>query len=331
MKKINVAVVGATGLVGTRMISILEERNFPVNNIKLLASARSAGKVLQFKGQDVVVEELTENSFNDVDVALFSAGAGISKKFGPIAAEHCYVIDNSSAWREDDSKLLLIPEVNADAIETNNEKLIANPNCSTSQVVLPLDVINQLFGIKRIDYSTYQAVSGSGVAGVEDLRRTLKGEEPQNYPHPIANNLLPHIDVFQEDGYTKEEVKMINETMKILGTKDIEVSATCVRVPVEHSHGVASTVVTEKEIDLVQLREALRNYKGITLADDDQNNIYPTALMAAGKDDVYVGRIRKDRFNKNTVHFFCTADNLRKGAALNTVQIAEELMKRGKL
>jgi len=328
MKKYNVAIVGATGMVGRTFLKVLEEREFPIENLYLLASSRSKGKEINFKGKTYVVEELTPESFDkDIDIALFSAGGGISKKMAPIAvAKGITVIDNSSAWRMDPTIPLVVPEVNPEAAKTN--KLIANPNCSTIQVVGPLKVLDDLYKIKRVVYSTYQAVSGSGVAGVRDLKEGIKGEAPTNYPYPIAFNCLPHIDEFTESGYTKEELKMINETRKILDRPELPITSTCVRVPVENGHSVSINLEFEKEFDLEELREALKNAKGIVLQDDVKNNIYPMPINASGFDEVFVGRIRRDFSVKSGINLWTVADNIRKGAATNTVQIAELLIER---
>jgi aspartate-semialdehyde dehydrogenase len=327
MKKYNIAIVGATGMVGRTFLKVLEERNFPINNLYLLASSRSKGKKINFQNKTYIVEELTPESFNkEIDIALFSAGGNISKKMAPIAVSHgITVIDNSSAWRMDPTIPLVVPEVNPEAVKDN--LLIANPNCSTIQVVVPLKVLDDLYKIKRVIYSTYQAVSGSGVAGVADLKNGLEGIAPSNYPHPIAFNCLPHIDEFTENGYTKEELKMIYETRKILNKPDLPITSTCVRVPVENSHSVSVNLEFEKEFDLTELKKAFKNKKGIILQDDVKNNIYPMPINASGFDEVFVGRIRRDYSVKNGVNLWIVADNIRKGAATNTVQIAELLIK----
>ena len=329
MKKYNVAIVGATGLVGSTFLQVLAERDFPIENLYLMASARSAGKEVEYRGEKVIVEELTENSFDKpIDFALFSAGGSTSLKFAPIAASKgCVVIDNSSAWRMDPTVPLVVPEVNPEAAFKHNG-IIANPNCSTIQSVVPLKVLDEMYGIKRVVYSTYQAVSGSGIKGIEDLDKGLRGEAPTNYPHPIAFNCLPHIDVFLEDGYTKEEEKMVKETRKILEKPELRVTATCVRVPVRHGHSVSCNLEFEKAIDLNEIREVYKKTKGIVLQDDVANNIYPMAINAAGHDEVYVGRIRRDESIENGLNLWIVADNIRKGAATNAVQIAELLIGR---
>ncbi|MGL5570279.1 aspartate-semialdehyde dehydrogenase [Cetobacterium sp.] len=325
----NIAIVGASGLVGGTFLKVLEERDLPIKNLYLFASARSAGKGVVFKGKTLVIEELTENSFDrEIDIALFSAGGDISKKFAPIASEKgVIVVDNSSAWRMDENVPLVVPEVNPEDIFKNNG-IIANPNCSTIQSVVPLKIIDELYGIKRVVYSTYQAVSGSGIKGIEDLQRGLKGEEPKTYPHPIVNNCLPHIDSFLENGYTKEEEKMINETRKILNKKNLPITATCVRVPVLNGHSISINVELEREANLEELKVKFRETKGIVLEDDVKNNRYPLATEANGTDEVYVGRLRKDFSIEKGLNLWVVADNIRKGAATNAVQIAEILMKK---
>ena len=325
----NIAIVGASGLVGGTFLKVLEERDLPIKNLYLFASARSAGKEIIFKGKTLVIEELTENSFDrEIDIALFSAGGDISKKFAPIASEKgVIVVDNSSAWRMDENVPLVVPEVNPEDIFKNNG-IIANPNCSTIQSVVPLKIIDELYGIKRVVYSTYQAVSGSGIKGIEDLQRGLKGEEPKTYPHPIVNNCLPHIDSFLENGYTKEEEKMINETRKILNKKNLPITATCVRVPVLNGHSISINVELEREANLEELKVKFRETKGIVLEDDVKNNRYPLATEANGTDEVYVGRLRKDFSIEKGLNLWVVADNIRKGAATNAVQIAEILMKK---
>ena len=329
MKKYNVAIVGATGLVGSTFLQVLAERDFPIENLYLMASARSAGKEVEYRGKKVIVEELTENSFDKpIDFALFSAGGSTSLKFAPIAASKgCVVIDNSSAWRMDPTVPLVVPEVNPEAAFKHNG-IIANPNCSTIQSVVPLKVLDEMYGIKRVVYSTYQAVSGSGIKGIEDLDKGLRGEAPTNYPYQIAFNCLPHIDVFLEDGYTKEEEKMVKETRKILEKPELRVTATCVRVPVRHGHSVSCNLEFEKAIDLNEIREVYKKTKGIVLQDDVANNIYPMAINAAGHDEVYVGRIRRDESIENGLNLWIVADNIRKGAATNAVQIDELLIGR---
>lgn len=319
-----VAIVGATGLVGSTFLKVLEERDLGITDLYLFASARSAGKKINFRGQEYTVEELTESSFDrDIDIALFSAGGDISRKFAPIAASKgVLVIDNSSAWRMEEGVPLVVPEVNPErALE--NRGIIANPNCSTIQCMAPLKALAEKYGLKRIIYSTYQAVSGTGQKGVEDLQNGLKGLEPKAYPHQIVNNCLPHIDSFLENGYTKEEMKMVNETRKILELPNLPVTATCVRVPVINSHSVSITAELNRDFDINELKQALADYDGVVLVDDPQKNIYPLAAEATGQDKVFVGRVRRDFSTDNSVNLWVVADNIRKGAATNAVQIAE--------
>lgn len=328
MKKINLAIVGATGMVGGTFLKVLEERNFPIENLYLFSSARSAGSVVKFAGKDCVVEELTENSFDrDIQIALFSAGGSISEKFAPIAASKgVLVIDNSSQWRMDPNVPLVVPEVNPDAIK-KHKGIIANPNCSTIQAVVPLKPLHEKYKIKRVIYSTYQAVSGSGIKGVKDLEDGIKGEPNNFYPHPIAYNCLPHIDVFTDNGYTKEEIKMIDETMKIFNDYDIKVTATTVRVPVKNCHSESINVELEKPFELSSIVNDLKNMDGVVVVDNPDKLEYPTAVDANGHNEVFVGRIRRDFSVDNGVNFWCVADNIRKGAATNAVQIAELVLK----
>ncbi len=327
MKKYNIAVVGATGMVGRTFLKVLEEKQLPVENYYLFASARSAGSTIKFMGKDYVVEELTENSFDrDIDIALFSAGGSTSEKFAPIAASKgCIVIDNSSAWRMDPEVPLVVPEVNPDDIKWN-KGIIANPNCSTIQAMVALAPLHRKYGIKRIVYSTYQAVSGAGLAGYKDLENGLKGEAPKKFPYPIAGNCLPHIDVFCDNGYTKEEMKMVNETRKILGDDDIKITATTVRVPVFNSHSESINVELKKPFELDDIFTLLKNSEGIIVEDDVKNNIYPMAINATGHDETFVGRIRRDDSVENGLNLWVVADNIRKGAASNAVQIAEKII-----
>ncbi len=329
MKKVNLAVVGATGMVGRTFLKVLEERQLPIENFYVMASSRSAGSTLTFNGKDYVVEELNEHSFDKpIDIALFSAGGSTSAKYAPIAAAHgCVVIDNSSQWRMDPEVPLIVPEVNPEDINWH-KNIIANPNCSTIQAMVALKPLDDKFKIKRVVYSTYQAVSGAGVAGWKDLEDGLKGIEPKKFPHPIANNCLPHIDVFLENGYTKEEEKMINETRKILHRPDLKVTATTVRVPVFDSHSESINIEFEKPFEMAEIFETLKNAPGVVLEDDPQNNVYPLAIHAAGHDEVYVGRIRRDESVENGVNIWVVADNIRKGAATNAVQIAQVLIEK---
>ena len=332
MKKYNVAVVGATGLVGQTFLKVLKERNFPVEKLYLYASARSAGKIVNFDGKDYTVIELKEENIkDDIDVALFSAGGSISKEYAPkFKAKGAIVIDNSSAWRMEKDIPLVVPEANPEALDGHNG-IIANPNCSTIQVMPVLKVLADKYGLKRVVYSTYQAVAGSGQKGIDDLEANLKGEPSKNYPHQIAFNLLPHIDVFLDNGYTKEEEKMINETRKILNLPDLKVTATCVRVPIRFGHAVSVNVELEKPFELEDVIRAFEEKEGVIVQNDGKNNVYPMPINAQDTDEVYVGRIRKDFSADNALNLWVVADNIRKGAATNTIQIAETLIKEGAL
>lgn len=333
-KKINIAVVGATGAVGQEMLRVLEERNFPVGELRPLASERSVGKTLEFNGEEIDVQVLTRDSFSGVDIALFSAGGDRSLEFCPhAAAAGAVCVDNSSAWRMDTDVPLVVPEVNPDAVADYGKKgIVANPNCSTIQMVLPLKALQDCSRIKRIVVSTYQAVSGSGQAAVDELRvqtgELLNGRPADNeiYPHQIAFNCLPHIDTFLENGYTKEEMKMVNETRKILGDQEIRVSATTVRVPVFYGHSESVNVETETKIGAGQARELFSAFPGLEVVDDPAEALYPMPVDAAGQDATLVGRIREDLSLENGLNFWVVADNLRKGAATNAVQIAELLV-----
>jgi len=328
MKKINLALVGATGMVGRTFLKVLEDRNFPFDNLYCFASKKSAGEHVTCKGKDYVVEELTETSFDrKIDIALFSAGGDISTYFAPIAAaKGVIVIDNSSAWRMDPKVPLVVPEVNPEALRVH-QNIIANPNCSTIQAMVALKPLYDTYGIKRIVYSTYQAVSGSGVKGVYDLEEGLKGNDPKTcYPHAIAGNCLPQIDVFLENGYTKEEMKMIDETKKILGDATLKITATAVRVPIFNSHSESVNVELIKPFEIDAVKALMTASPGIVLQDNPTNSIYPLAAEATGTDSVYVGRIRRDESLENGINLWIVADNIRKGAATNTIQIAETLM-----
>ncbi|MBU5483798.1 aspartate-semialdehyde dehydrogenase [Clostridium sp. MSJ-11] len=323
--KYNVALVGCTGMVGRKFLEILEERNFPVNELYLFASARSAGKEMTFSGANYTVEELKEDNIKNkkIDFALFSAGGSISLEYAPIFARYgAVVIDNSSAWRMDPEVPLVVPEVNPEDVK-KHKGIIANPNCSTIQAVAALKPLHDKYGIKRIVYSTYQAVSGAGASGYNDLVEGYKGEAPKKFPYPIAGNLLPHIDSFLDNGYTKEEMKMVNETRKILHDDSIKITATTVRVPVLNSHSESINVELNNSFELEDIFELYKNAEGIILEDDVNNLVYPMPLDASGKDGVYVGRIRRDFSLDNGLNLWVVADNIRKGAALNTIQIAE--------
>jgi len=334
-KKFNVALAGATGAVGNQMITCLEERDFPVDKIKLLASSRSKGRELTFRDRTVKVEAMTEDSFKGMDIALFSAGGGTSTHFAPYAAKAgCVVVDNSSAWRMDPDVPLVVPEVNPHAVAGYTRKgIIANPNCSTIQMVVALNPIHQKYRIKRVVVSTYQAVSGTGIKAMDELsdqtRAIMNFSDPVSkvYPHCIAFNCLPHIDVFQENGYTKEEMKMLNETRKIMEDDSIQVTATTVRVPVFYGHSEAVNIETEAPISAEDVKSMLAEAPGVKVVDDPSQNVYPMPIDAAGQDLTYVGRIRDDVSIPNGINMWIVADNIRKGAATNTVQIAEILAK----
>lgn len=331
MKKYNVAVVGATGMVGRKFLEVLEEKQLPVDNYYLFASARSAGKKIDFMGKEHEIIELAEKNIIDkkIDIALFSAGGDTSKEFAPIFAKHgILVIDNSSAWRRDENVPLVVPEVNANDIAWH-KNIIANPNCSTIQAMVVLKPLHDAFKIKRVIYSTYQAVSGAGVKGFNDLKGGICGEAPQKFPYPIFGNCIPHIDVFLDNGYTKEEDKMVFETKKILNDQNIKVTATCVRVPVYYGHSESINIEFEKKVTLDQVFEVLRSAEGVVIQDDVKNNVYPMALTAENKNEVFVGRIRLDDTVESGVNLWCVADNIRKGAATNAVQIAEKAMAMG--
>ncbi len=323
MKQYNVAIVGATGLVGSTMVQILEERKFPIDRLFFFASKKSVGQPITFAGEEYVIEELTETSFDrDIDLALFAAGGAISERYAPIAVKKgVKVIDNSSFFRMDSTVPLIVPEVNPEALRTH-KGLVANPNCTTIQAVVALKPLEDQFGIKRVVYSTYQAVSGSGVDGLKDLEEG----KAQLYPHPIQYNVLPHIDSFLENGYTKEEMKMMEETKKILNNDRMKLTATCVRVPVRYGHSLSINVELAQPFTMEAVYEAFEQAEGITLQDKGSENVYPLALEVQGKDDVYIGRIRRDFSVENGLNLWVVADNIRKGAALNTIQIAEKMI-----
>ena len=348
MKKYKLAIVGATGLVGRTVLKVLEEKNLPIYEYSLFASSHSAGKNISFMGKNYIVKELNEHSFDEgFDFAIFSAGSDTSKKYSPIAASKgCVVVDNSSAFRMDSNVPLVVPEVNSEEIK-NNHGIIANPNCSTIQAVVALKPLDDKYKIKRIVYSTYQAVSGAGRNGVLDLENGIKNyvdsknyldsytsnkkEENKTYelykfPHPIFSNCLPHIDVFLENGYTKEEEKMINETRKILKRPDLKITATTVRVPVFNCHSESINVEFENDFDINDLIDTLKSFSGLVVQDDVKNNLYPLANNISGKDEVLVGRIRRDESVPYGVNLWVVADNIRKGAATNAVQIIEKMI-----
>ncbi len=330
----NIAIVGATGAVGQEMMEILQERNFPVKEIKLLASERSAGKELEYKGNKIKIEKLGENSFENIDIALFSAGSSRSREFAPIAAQSgAVVIDNSSAFRMEEDVPLVIPEINPHAVARyKNRGIVANPNCTTAVTLMALKPLHDLGNIKRVIASSYQAVSGAGAQAIEELRnQTLawaNSEEihSETFPHQIVFNVLPQIDSFLDNGYTKEEMKLHNETRKILESNEIALTATTVRVPVFRAHSVAVNIETEKKISVSEAKEALNSFPGIKVVDEPGELKYPMPIDAAGTDDCMVGRIREDYTVSNGLSFWVVGDQLRKGAALNAVQIAELLI-----
>ncbi|MCL1885601.1 MAG: aspartate-semialdehyde dehydrogenase [Dehalococcoidia bacterium] len=334
MSKYRVAIVGATGMVGSEFIKMLEQRSFLISDMQLFASDRSAGKKLFFSGEEYEVKETAEDSFRNVDFAFFSAGTDISRHFAPIAAKSgAVVIDNSAAFRMDSSVPLVVPEINAGDIQ-NHQGIIANPNCSTIQMVVALYPLHKVNPIKRIIVTTFQSVSGTGVAAIDELTaqstQVLNGQNttPRVYPHQIAFNTLPHIDMFLDNAYTKEEWKMLEETRKIMHAEDILVSATCVRVPVLTSHSEAVNIEFSEPISAEEARALLSHAPGVQVLDDPDANLYPTPLMAAGTDATYVGRIRRDVSHPNGLVMWVVSDNIRKGAALNAVQIAEEMVNR---
>jgi aspartate-semialdehyde dehydrogenase len=337
MKKYNVAVVGATGAVGLEMVRMLESRKFPVKQLRLFASKRSAGSKIKFHGKPIIVERIDNHEFSGIDVALFSAGGAISLEYAPKFAKlGTYVIDNSSAWRMDKHVPLIVPEVNPNAV--NGSKIIANPNCSTIQMVVALKPLHDAATIKSIRVATYQSVSGAGGRGIADLEAQSRSwaqnkpiPSPKKIPHQIAFNLVPQIDVFMDNGYTKEEMKMVGETRKIMGAPKMAVSATCVRVPVFRSHSESVWIETKRPLSVQKAQALLRKAPGIKLVDQPEKGLYPMPLHAEGQSITYVGRVRKDLVTPNGLILWVVSDNLLKGAALNAVEIAELLVKRGKL
>jgi aspartate-semialdehyde dehydrogenase len=324
------AIVGATGLVGSEMLAVIAERKFPFDELLLVASEKSVGKPIEFLGKTYQVISIETAIAEKPDIAIFSAGSNTSLRYAPKFAEvGTTVIDNSSAWRMDKDKKLIVPEVNAHLL-TKEDKIIANPNCSTIQMVVALNPLHKRYTIRRIVVATYQSVTGTGKAAVDQLmnERAGKHDAPKVYPHPIDLNVLPHIDVFLENGYTKEEMKMINETKKIMGTDSIAVTATTVRVPVIGGHSEAVNVSFEQDFDLEEVREILQNSEGVIIEDDVKNNRYPMPILTKGRDEVFVGRLRRDYSQANTLNMWIVADNLRKGAATNAIQIAEYLLKK---
>lgn len=331
-KPINVAILGATGRVGQELLKVLEERNFPINELRLLASARSKDSTISFRGKQYPIQEPSAEAFKGIDIVLASAGGDISEKFAPIAVEQgACVIDNSNAFRMDPTVPLVVPEVNGETLR-NHRGIIANPNCSTAQLVPPLNQLHELAGLKRVIVSTYQSVSGAGKEAMDELeqqtRALMNGQDhkPQVFQKQISFNLIPHIDKFLDNGYTKEEMKVVQETRKILGLPDLAVTCTAVRVPVSISHSEAVTVDLEKKVSIEQVREAFANSPIIEVWDDPEKGIYPTPIDAAGQDPVYIGRVRVDTSSENGVNFWVVADNLRIGAALNAVRIAEYML-----
>ncbi len=325
-----VAVVGATGMVGAVMLQVLEERNFPVDELILVASAKSTGKEISFKGKKYKIVSLQDAVKQKPDIALFSAGGDVSLEWAPkFASVGTTVVDNSSAWRMDKSKKLIVPEINAHLL-SKEDKIIANPNCSTIQMLMVLAPLHKHYKINRVVVSTYQSITGTGVKAVRQMEDERAGREGEKaYPHPIDKNCLPHCDVFTDNGYTKEEMKLVNETRKILSDENIRLTATAVRVPVVGGHSEAVNLEFEQDFDLQAVRELLSETQGVVVQDDIDHNIYPMPIRAKNKDEVFVGRIRRDFSNPNSLNLWIVADNLRKGAATNTIQIAEYLLSKG--
>ncbi len=319
-----IALVGATGMVGQEMLKVLAERSFPITELIMVASSKSKGKVLEFGGHKHILRDLEEALSLKPELALFSAGGATAKEWAPkFASQGCYVVDNSSAFRMDSDKKLIVPEINGESL-TPEDKIIPNPNCSTIQLVMALEPLHKLYGLKRVVVSTYQSISGTGKGAVDQMLNERAGKTgAMVYPYPIDQNCLPHCDVFEEDGYTKEELKVENETRKILGIENLSITCTAVRVPVQGGHSESVNVEFEREPVLSEVFQALQGFPGIKVQDNPDVNTYPMPLFARGKDEVFVGRIRKDRSHKNTLNMWIVADNLRKGAATNTVQIAE--------
>ena len=329
MKGYHIAVVGATGAAGTELLRVLERRNFPVASLRLIGSKRSAGKSVRFREEPISVQELDDRSFDKIDIAFFSAGGDVSRNYVPMACQSdAIAIDKSSAFRMDPHVPLVIPEINAEDVR-QNRGVIANPNCTTTVMLMALYPLHRVFGVRRVFATSFQAVSGSGARGIEELKRQVAGKDlqpsPELYPHPIAFNLLPHIDAFLESGYTKEETKMQDEAQKIMHLPELRISATCVRVPVYRAHSVAVSAEFERVISVEQAREVLAKARGLELVDEPQSNRYPMPLSVAGKDNCQVGRVRLDCAFENGLSFWVSGDQLLKGAALNAVQIAELL------
>ena len=327
----NIAIVGCTGMVGRKFIEVVQERNLVADEFYLYASAKSAGTKITVFGKEYTVLELTESNITDkkIDIALFSAGGAVSRDFAPVfAGIGAIVVDNSSQWRMDENVPLVVPEVNEEDVLWN-KGIIANPNCSTIQAMLVLKPLDDAFGIKRVVYSTYQACSGAGVKGYNDLKNGIDGKAPEKFPVRIFSNCIPHIDVFTETGYTKEEEKMMNETRKILHRPDMKITATTVRVPVFNSHSESINIEFNSPVSVDKVREILKASPNVVVLDDPANSVYPTVVDADGKDEVFVGRIREDRSVEYGINLWCVADNIRKGAATNAVQIAQSLIKLG--
>lgn len=324
-----IAVVGATGMVGEVMLQLLKERNFPITELMLVASEKSVGKKMTFKGKEYSVIGLQTAVESKPDIALFSAGGDTSLEWAPkFAAAGTTVIDNSSAWRMDPSKKLIVPEINASQL-TKEDKIIANPNCSTIQMVLVLNPLHKKYRIKRVVVSTYQSITGTGVKAVQQLENEMKGEKGEMvYPYPIHQNAIPQCDVFEENGYTKEEMKLVRETQKILDDRTIAVTATAIRIPVVGGHSESVNIEFEEAFEINHLRTLLHNTPGVTVQDNTDTNTYPMPIYAKGKDDVFVGRIRRDHSKENSLNLWIVSDNLRKGAATNTIQIAEYLVEK---
>lgn len=325
----NIAIIGATGNVGRKILNILDERNFPINELYLFASKKSAGTYLKLKNKSYLVEETIEDNIKNkkIDYALFSAGGETSLKYAPIFTKYgTIVIDNSNAWRMDKNVPLVVPEVNPEDLKNHNG-IIANPNCSTIQAMIPLKILKDNYGLKRVIYSTYQAVSGAGIGGINDLRNGASGISPTKFPYPIFNNCIPQIDVFLDNGYTKEEIKMINETKKILHDDNLKITATTVRVPVINCHSESINIELSNNYNLDDVINLFNNSKGLNVYDEKEALKYPMPILADGKDEVYIGRIRRDFSVDNGLNIWVVADNLRKGAALNAIQILETLTK----
>ena len=325
----NIAIIGATGNVGRMFLSILEERNFPINELFLFASKKSNGTYLKFKDKNYLVQETIEDNIKNkkIDYALFSAGGEISLKYSPIFTKYnAIVIDNSNAWRMDKNVPLVVPEVNPEDLN-NHRGIISNPNCSTIQAMIPLKILKDNYGLKRIIYSTYQAVSGAGIGGINDLKNGVSGIPPTKFPHPIFNNCIPQIDIFLDNGYTKEEIKMINETKKILHDDSLKITATAVRVPVKNCHSESINIELLKNFNLKDIINLFSSSKGLTVYDEKDSLKYPMPILTTGEDNVYIGRIRRDFSIDNGLNIWVVADNLRKGAALNAIQILEMLTK----